>query len=246
MDTRKAPLPVPTRGRTDSFTRPKKERSSWMKSANCRWRFRSNCSGYYKNAKCDGLVRKRETAVDVRVVAATNRDIEQEVADGSFRQDLYYRLNVIHLHIPPLRERAEDVALLAQHFLDRHAALHKKQLRFAPDALRALSSYDFPGNVRELENLIERAVTLALGSDVTADDLRPRVLSDQALKTEGIDLEIPEDGLDLDETLARIERRLLTQALERSGGVQKAAARLLKTTFRSLRYRLAKYGLRDD
>ena len=116
---------------------------------------------------------KTETAVNVRVVAATNRDIEQEVADGTFRQDLYYRLNVIHLHIPPLRERPEDVALLAEHFLERHAALHKKQLRFAPDALRALSSYDFPGNVRELENLVERAVTLSLGDEVTADDLRP-------------------------------------------------------------------------
>ena len=129
--------------------------------------------------------------------------------------------------MPPLRERPEDIALLGPAFPASATPIASRQASaIRPGrALRALSSYEFPGNVRELENLIERAVTLALGDEVTADDLRPRVLSDQALASEGVALEIPDEGLDLDATLASIERRLLLQALERSGGVQKGAAR---------------------
>jgi two-component system response regulator PilR (NtrC family) len=185
---------------------------------------------------------KTEIEVDVRVVAATNRDIEQAVAEGTFRQDLFYRLNVIHISLPALRERPEDVPLLAEHFLRKHAALHRKRLSWSPGAMHALARYDFPGNVRELENLVERAVTLTDGPDVREDDVFPPNRR-HSLPTPTTAIDIPEEGLDLDAYLADIERRILLQALVRSGGVRKQAAVLLKTTFRSLRYRLAKYGL---
>jgi two-component system, NtrC family, response regulator PilR len=187
---------------------------------------------------------KNEIEVDVRVVAATNRDIEQAVAEGAFRQDLFYRLNVIHISLPSLRERPEDVPLLAEHFLRKHAALHRKRVSWSPTAMQALARYDFPGNVRELENLVERAVTLADGPVVAQEDVFPPNRRN-SLPTPSTALEIPVEGLDLDAYLADIERRILLQALVRTGGVRKQAAALLKTTFRSLRYRLAKYGLHE-
>jgi two-component system response regulator PilR (NtrC family) len=183
-----------------------------------------------------------EIAVSCRVVAATNRDVQREVAEGRFREDLYYRINVINLHLPPLRERPEDIPLLAEHFLSKHGALQNKRLEFSPEAMRWLVSRTYRGNVRELENLVERAVTLSLAHRVELNDLdydpnaresAPRIPT----------VEIPEAGLDLDAHLGEIEKRVLIAALERSKGVRKDAAKLLGTTFRSLRYRLAKYGL---
>ncbi|MFI5308226.1 MAG: sigma-54-dependent transcriptional regulator [Polyangiales bacterium] len=183
-----------------------------------------------------------EVAVHCRVVAATNRDIEREVKEGRFREDLYYRINVINLHLPPLRERPEDIPLLAQHFLDKHGALQNKRLQLSPEGLRWLASRTYRGNVRELENLIERAVTLSLGSRVELADLDYDA-SSHAGAPRLAPVEIPEQGMDLDAHLGEIEKRVLLAALEKSGGVRKDAAKLLGTTFRSLRYRLAKYGL---
>jgi two-component system response regulator PilR (NtrC family) len=185
-----------------------------------------------------------EIAVHCRVVAATNREVEREVAEGRFREDLYYRINVINLRLPPLRERPEDIPLLAEHFLTKHAAVQNKRLQFSPEAMRWLVSRAYRGNVRELENLVERAVTLALGSRVELSDLDYDP-SAQGGTPRALPVEIPDEGIDLDAYLGEIEKRVLVAALEKAGGVRKDAAKLLGTTFRSLRYRLAKYGLGD-
>lgn len=185
----------------------------------------------------------KEVPIDVRVLAATNRDIEGDVLADRFRQDLYYRINVIRLELPPLRARREDVVALAESFLARFAAEHGKDVRgFTPDAMRALTAYDYPGNVRELENLIERAVTLAGSSRIGLGDL-PEALSGLSGAPSPRLVELPEEGCNLDEVLSEVERRLLLQALERSGGVRTQAAKLLGITFRSLRYRLEKQSL---
>jgi two-component system, NtrC family, response regulator PilR len=186
-----------------------------------------------------------EIPVLCRVVAATNRDVKREVSDGRFREDLYYRINVINLHLPALRERPEDIALLAEHFLLKHASLQNKRLTFAPEAMRWLLSREYRGNVRELENLVERAVTLAIGNRVELADVDydPGALQGGP---RWLPIEIPDAGFDLDAYLAEVERRILVVALDKAKHVRKDAARLLGTTFRSLRYRLAKYGLGDD
>jgi two-component system response regulator PilR (NtrC family) len=187
-----------------------------------------------------------EATVDVRVLAATNRDVEADVRDGRFRQDLYYRLNVIRIELPPLRERSGDVAKLAERFVRRFAAEFGKDVRgLTPDALRALDAYPFPGNVRELENVIERAVALAGGPSIGLGDL-PGVVSGLAASPAPFLADLPPQGCNLDEVLGEVERRLLLQALDRTGGVRKSAARLLGVTFRSLRYRLSKHALGDD
>ncbi|MFW5875306.1 MAG: sigma-54-dependent transcriptional regulator [Myxococcota bacterium] len=182
---------------------------------------------------------EREVPVDVRVVTATNRDLEQDVDEGRFRQDLFYRLNVIRIHLPALRERPEDIALLAEHFLRKHCAVHGKALTFSSEALRWLSAQRYPGNVRELENLIERAVTLAEGERVERADLPEG--GDDAPPLPGAPL--PEEGFSIDAYLADIEQRLLQKALEQAGGVRTRAARLLGTSPRSARYRFDKYGI---
>ncbi|MEM9189208.1 MAG: sigma-54 dependent transcriptional regulator [Myxococcota bacterium] len=187
---------------------------------------------------------KSEVPVDVRVIAATNRNLDEMVEEGSFRQDLFYRLNVIRIELPPLRQRIEDVPLLAQHFLRRYAALHRKPLSFAPEALHRIGQHSFPGNVRELENLVERAVTFARGSVIEADDLASPTPNEALAPAAPTTL--PEEGLNLDAHLETVERALLLSALERSDGVRTNAAKLLGMSFRSFRYRLAKYGLGDD
>ncbi len=180
--------------------------------------------------------------VDVRVVAATNRDLQNEVKEGRFREDLFYRLNVIQIRLPALRERKEDIAMLIEHFLKRYGG--DKKFEFTPEALKLIIDYRFPGNVRELENLVERAVTLAesqqLGLSVLPPNLSPASDLDSA------QFRIPEGGLSLEKTLDAIEFKLLTDALEKSGGVKKRAADLLGLTFRSMRYRLAKHALGKD
>jgi two-component system response regulator PilR (NtrC family) len=185
-------------------------------------------------------------SVDVRVLAATNRNVEQDVKDGKFRQDLYYRLNVIRMELPPLRERREDIAEIAESLLRRCAAEHKKEIvGFSPDALRALDGYAFPGNVRELENVVERAVALAQASVIGLGDLPREVVGRAAGITPEL-LTLPEEGCDLDQVLGEAERRLILQALERSGGVRAQAAKTLGITLRSLRYRLQKLGVAID
>jgi two-component system, NtrC family, response regulator PilR len=184
---------------------------------------------------------QKEVEVDVRVVAATNRDLEAEVEAGRFRQDLFYRLNVIRIHLPPLRERPEDIPTLAEHFLQRHTTLSQKTLSIAPEAMRWIASQRYPGNVRELENVIERAVTLSLGPQITLDDL-----PDTGAKGAGGGLTASPDispGFSIDDWLGELEKATLVRALQVSGGNQKATAKALGTTFHSLRYRLRKYGL---
>jgi two-component system response regulator PilR (NtrC family) len=196
--------------------------------------------------KVRGVGSSNEVAIDVRVLAATNRNVEEEVRSGRFRQDLYYRLNVIRIEVPPLRERREDVRLLTEHFLARCAAEQNKDIRaLSPDALRALEAYAFPGNARELENVIERAVALATGPTIGLGDL-PREISGAAAQPTPALLVLPEEGCEIDDVLGELERRLLLQALERSGGVRTQAAKLLGVTLRSLRYRLQKHGLGTD
>jgi two-component system response regulator PilR (NtrC family) len=181
-----------------------------------------------------------EIEVDVRVIAATNRDLEAEVARGGFRADLYYRLHVIEIHIPPLRHRREDIPLLAEHFLRRFAAEHGRNLQLSNEAQRKLEQYDYPGNVRELENVIERAVALSSGPIIGVSDLpdlRP------AARVAELPSEFPAEGVDLDRLLADFERGWVLRALEHTGGIRKAAAALLGISFRSMRYRLAKLGI---
>jgi two-component system, NtrC family, response regulator PilR len=190
-----------------------------------------------------------EVEYDVRIVAASNRDLEAEVERGTFRRDLFYRLNVIQLLLPPLRARKEDVPLLVEHFVRRHAAaLGRTIVAVEPDAMTALVDYDYPGNVRELENLIERAVTLEPGERITRaslPELVPRYASRELprIAAPGAPSEFPDDGIDLDREMAELERELLLKALDKTKGVRKSAAKLLNISFRSLRYRLAKLGV---
>lgn len=184
-----------------------------------------------------------EVPVDVRVLAATNRDVEADVRDKKFREDLYYRLNVIRIELPPLRKRTGEVTRLAQWFVQRFANEFSKDVRgLTPDALRVLDAYAFPGNVRELENMMERAVALASGPAIGLGDLPPAVSGLSASPAPFL-WQLPPDGCDLDDVLGELERRLILQALERAGGVRKTAAKSLGISFRSLRYRLTKHGL---
>jgi two-component system response regulator PilR (NtrC family) len=195
--------------------------------------------------KVRGVGEAEETAVDVRVLAATNRNVEEEVKAGRFRQDLYYRLNVIRLEVPPLRERREDIPELARYFLERCAREHDKAVRsISPDVLRAFDAYAFPGNVRELENIIERAVALASGPQIGLGDLPKEISGAVAQPTPAL-LDLPEQGCDLDAVLAEVERRLILQALERAGGVRTTAAKSLGLTLRSLRYRMQKLKMQS-
>ncbi len=185
----------------------------------------------------------RDLEVDARIIAATNRDLAEEVKEGRFREDLYYRLNVIQIFVPALRERREDIAELAQSFIERYAReAGRERLVLAPEALALMQAYPWPGNVRELENAVERAVTLAEGPTITAEVLPAQIRGVSALGGEDR-VELPATGMDLQGHLDDVERRFLKLALDRSGGVKKEAARLLGLTFRSMRYRLAKLGL---
>jgi two-component system response regulator PilR (NtrC family) len=178
-----------------------------------------------------------EVEVDVRVVAATNRDVESEVEAGTFREDLFYRLNVIRIEVPPLRERPEDIPVLAEYFLEKHMALQGRRLEFSPEAMRWLAQQSYAGNVRELENIVERGVTLAPGNTVGREDLGD---THPSKKTASVS-QIPEAGFDLDNYLTQVEKELLFRALDQAGGVRKKAAELLGMSFRQFRYRLAKH-----
>jgi two-component system response regulator PilR (NtrC family) len=195
-----------------------------------------------RKVKPVGGVAERE--VDVRIVAATNRDLETEVEKGTFRQDLYYRLNVIQLRMPPLRERREDLPLLVDHFVRKFSAEHERNVvRAEPEAMSALMAYHFPGNVRELENMIERAVTLST-TDRLALDAFPNLVGLPPAQTGATAVgNLPEDGLDLEHHLEEYERSIIIKALERTGGNRTEAARLLRVSFRSIRYRLSKLGI---
>ena len=182
----------------------------------------------------------RDTRVDVRLIAASNRDVAKAVAEGSLREDLFYRLNVIPIHLPPLRERREDIPPLVAHFIQKISAELGKSVRgVTPEALAILEQHRWPGNIRELENVIERALVLGSGEILEAGALP----ADLQRPHDGPDvpLEIPPDGLDLETTLDRIEHRYIQMALTRTGGVQTRAAELLRVSFRQFRYKLQKH-----
>ena len=186
-----------------------------------------------------------ETDVDVRVIAASNRDLQQMVRDKQFREDLYYRISVIPIDIPPLRKRTSDISLLAFHFLERFNRQMGKTIRgITSESIRLMENYPWPGNVRELENAVERAMALEKGEEISPDSLPERVargipsLSDQETLAQ-----LPDNGLDLQKHVQEIERKLLEAALARSNGVRTRAADLLKMSYRSFRHYAKKYGL---
>jgi len=185
--------------------------------------------------------------VDVRIISATNRDLEEGVREKRFREDLFYRLNVIQIKIPPLREKREDIPLLTTHFLKKYSEeLNKNMSTISPEALRILLNYDYPGNVRELQNIIERAVALESTQELTAQNLSSYLDEQLPLKKRPLDLEIPNEGIDLEKVVEDLERTLLLKALEKTKGIKKKAADLLHINFRSMRYRLEKYRLNQD
>jgi two-component system response regulator PilR (NtrC family) len=189
-----------------------------------------------------------DAAVECRVIAATNRNLEEEVAAGRFREDLFFRLNVIQLRMPSLRERRADIAYLADAFVAKFAEEQASPVtRITDAAMQRLVGWDWPGNVRELENVIERGVTLASDDKLDVDVLPPPMRDGDGQAGVAVEVgaltEIPEEGLDLEATLEGVERHLLSLALERTGGRKKKAAELLGLSFRSFRYRVAKLGL---
>ncbi len=186
-----------------------------------------------------------DVTVDVRIISATNKDLEKEVAAGTFREDLFYRLNVIQIKLPPLRERREDIPILAQHFLEKYAKELGKDIRkISAEAMNLLTAYSYPGNVRELENIIERSVALE-SSNVILQESLPSFLARREAGPGGFGVvpDIPPEGVNLEDLVGALERTLLLKALERTNGVKKKAAKLLKISFRSMRYRLEKYGI---
>ncbi len=186
----------------------------------------------------------REIEVDVRILAASNADLEDVVARGEFREDLYYRLNVVQIAVPPLRERPADLVELVRHFVRHFAEEYGKPVTgVSPDALDRLKAWPFPGNVRELQNTIERAVALCAGPVIGVEDLPPRLARSMSAEVTEEVPRFPPEGVNLDAMLARFERRWLLAALEASGGNKTQAAGLLGMSFRSYRYRLAKHGL---
>ena len=189
-----------------------------------------------------------ESDVDVRIIAATNKDFEKEIAEGHFREDLYYRLSVIPIHVPALRERREDIPLLARHFLERFRKIMEKPIEgISPEAMSKLEAYDWPGNVRELENTMERAVALEAGKEVSARVLPDRILgyggasSSGAAASQGV--EIPDAGVDFEKVVATTERLYLQAALQKAGGVRTRASEFLGITYRSFRHYAKKHSL---
>ncbi|NOX20222.1 MAG: sigma-54-dependent Fis family transcriptional regulator, partial [Nitrospirae bacterium] len=183
----------------------------------------------------------KDITVDIRVVAATNRNLKEAIKEGLFREDLYYRLNVIPIHIPPLRERKEDIPLLIDYFLKKTGA---PSIKFSPEAMRIMLAYEWKGNVRELENMIERIVLLSEREYILPEDLPVEIKG--SVQMGGQIPELTELGIDLDKVLEDIERSYLKKALELTGGVKTEAAKLLNLTFRSFRHRLYKYGISSE
>ena len=185
----------------------------------------------------------KDIKTDVRLIAASNRDLETAVREGVMREDLFYRLNVIPINLPPLRERHEDIPLLVAHFIQRFSKDLGKDVRgVTPEAMAILERHHWPGNIRELENAVERSIVLGSGEMVSAESLPESVRRERPTREPDV-VEVPDDGLDLDATLDELERRYLQIALERTRGVQTKAAELLHMTFRQFRYKLQKHNL---
>jgi two-component system response regulator PilR (NtrC family) len=186
----------------------------------------------------------QETAIDVRVIAATNKHLGEMVASGAFREDLFYRVSVIPIQVPPLRDRREDIELLANHFLKKYAgAAQKSILLVKPAAMAALRCHDWPGNVRQLENAIERAVALETSNELTVELDVQRPQSRNGSSSTNGHHSLPAEGLDFERYVADIERALIEEALQHAGGVQTRAAELLKVSYRSFRHLLKKYKI---
>jgi len=183
--------------------------------------------------------------VEVRIIAATNRELEAMVKQGTFRQDLYYRLNVINIHTPALRDRKDDIPMLANHFLKKYnERLNKNVGAISAEVMDILQKYDYPGNVRELENVIERTVALESGATILPESLPPFVNTINGRKlASSQEIEIGPEGVELDKIVGQIEKELIIKAIHLSGGIKKKAAKLLHITFRSMRYRVEKYNL---
>ncbi|MEI8182389.1 MAG: sigma-54 dependent transcriptional regulator [Desulfomonile sp.] len=182
--------------------------------------------------------------IDVRIIAATNKKLEQEMEEGRFREDLYYRLNVIRVRIPPLRERIEDIPILVDHFLKGLSVAQGKKIdRVSSLALRVLCNYNYPGNIRELENIIERCVTLEESDQLTAENLPPQLVEAGATSVPVSTGDVSPEGIVLDKILEGTEKELIMRAMELAGNNRSKAASLLGISFRSLRYRLVKLGM---
>jgi two-component system response regulator PilR (NtrC family) len=188
-----------------------------------------------------------EIEVDVRVITATNQDLGQMVREKNFREDLYYRINVIAIEMPSLREKPEDITALAEHFLAKYRQVVGKPIPagISKATMECLEAYDWPGNVRQLENVLERAVALEQTDEISPESLPPEVRAGRSVIGEP-DVSIPTDGLDLEGHLETMRRRYMGEAMQRSGGVQTRAAELLGMTFRSFRYFAKKYSLTRD
>ena len=184
--------------------------------------------------------------VDVRIISATNKTLEQEVIQGRFREDLFYRLNVVHLHLPPLRERREDIPLLAQYFLEKYSKDLGKNVRsISSYVLDTLMNYNFPGNVRELENIIERSVALESSNIILPESLLLSEHKKEAVVKGLPPVHLTPAGMDLEKELNQLEKEVLQQALQLSNGVIKKAAEILQLSFRSMRWKIQKHGLRE-
>ena len=183
----------------------------------------------------------QEMEVDVRIISATNQNLEQRIQKQTFREDLFHRLAVIHLELPPLRERREDIPLLTQYFLEKNKQKYKKEnLKLSQEAFEYLQQYAYPGNIRELENMIEKAVLFAADDLISSTDLHPR---EKKKDSKVLDFEFPSEGMDLTYMMRQAEKQILSEAIDRSQGNREKAAKLLKITPRSLKHRIHKYKL---
>lgn len=185
----------------------------------------------------DAVVRK----TDARVLTASNRDLREQVTMGGFREDLYYRINVVQIVMPPLRERIEDIPLLVEHFFQKFCDPNHSGEMITPAALKMLMNYPFPGNIRELENIVERS--LILDRQIISESTLPEQVRSVRPVCLTNEITIPDEGMALEPLLEDLEKRYLLKALEKTGGAKKKAADLLGMSFRSFRYRLAKFGL---
>ena len=232
------------RGRSPAPTRGRRDGSSWPKGARC-FSTRSVTCSSSTQVKLLRVLQEREferlgghetLKADVRLIAATNKDLERAIEQGKFREDLFYRLNVFPIFIPPLRERKPDVLLLADHFLQRFSAEHGRDIRrLATPAIDMLTSYHWPGNARELQNVIERAVLVCDGHVIHAHHLSPTL---QTAEASGTVMSIA-----LDDAVAAYEKDLLQDALKSARGNRAKAARLLRTTERIVNYKVRKLGI---
>jgi len=188
----------------------------------------------------------RKTKLDVRVISATNLDLEKRVRQGEFREDLFYRLNVVPIQLPPLRERREDIALLAKHFLRKICTeMRRLPLDITQDAVRAMEAYEWPGNIREMENVIERAIALTDGDRIELKDLPPQIGGENETDNAAPRLTVPDEGLDLTETIARIEQAYIRQAMEKSHNIKARAAALLKINRTTLVEKIKRYDMQS-